>query len=386
MVIAARPTFRTDAFIDGAFRPALSGERFATEDPGDRPTPGRGRRRRRRRHRPRRPRRPPRVRRWPLVAPLPRRAQGRAAPPGRPDRGERRGAGDARFARGGQADHGLSRGRPAGDDQDVPLVRGGGRQAVRLDRADRAGCAGHDHPRADRGRRCRPAVELPDDDGGLEGGPVAGRRQQPGHQAGRAHLAQHDPPRRAGRRGGHPRRRLQRRPGSRRDGGPGARAAHGRRRPVVHGLDRGRAHVPALLVGEQPQAGRPRVRRQEPAGRDGRRGRPRPGRRQRRPRRLREHGRELHLRLAADRPSQRARRAARADRRQDGRLDGRRPAGPGDQDRPDDRGAAPRQGARLHRGRARGGRPRRRRWRARAARRAAATSSSRRSSMASTTR
>ena len=33
------------------------------------------------------------------------------------------------------------------------------------------------------------------------------------------------------------------------------------------------------------------------------------------PGRLREHGRELHLRLAADRPSQRARRAARADRR-----------------------------------------------------------------------
>ena len=33
MVIAATPTFRTDAFIDGAFRPALSGERFATENP-----------------------------------------------------------------------------------------------------------------------------------------------------------------------------------------------------------------------------------------------------------------------------------------------------------------------------------------------------------------
>src|SRR4029077_11619253 len=33
VVIAARPTFRTDAFIDGTFRPALSGERFATEDP-----------------------------------------------------------------------------------------------------------------------------------------------------------------------------------------------------------------------------------------------------------------------------------------------------------------------------------------------------------------
>ena len=33
MVIAARPTFRTDAFIDGVFRPALSGEQFATENP-----------------------------------------------------------------------------------------------------------------------------------------------------------------------------------------------------------------------------------------------------------------------------------------------------------------------------------------------------------------
>ena len=33
MVIAATPTFRTDAFIDGAFRPALSGRRFATENP-----------------------------------------------------------------------------------------------------------------------------------------------------------------------------------------------------------------------------------------------------------------------------------------------------------------------------------------------------------------
>jgi gamma-glutamyl-gamma-aminobutyraldehyde dehydrogenase len=33
VVIAATPTFRTEAFIDGAFRPALSGERFPTEDP-----------------------------------------------------------------------------------------------------------------------------------------------------------------------------------------------------------------------------------------------------------------------------------------------------------------------------------------------------------------
>ena len=33
MVIAANPTFRTDAFIDGTFRPAQSGERFTTENP-----------------------------------------------------------------------------------------------------------------------------------------------------------------------------------------------------------------------------------------------------------------------------------------------------------------------------------------------------------------
>ena len=33
MAIATTPTFRTDAFIDGAFRPALSGARFVTENP-----------------------------------------------------------------------------------------------------------------------------------------------------------------------------------------------------------------------------------------------------------------------------------------------------------------------------------------------------------------
>jgi gamma-glutamyl-gamma-aminobutyraldehyde dehydrogenase len=33
VVIGANPTFRTDAFIDGTFRPALSGERFTTENP-----------------------------------------------------------------------------------------------------------------------------------------------------------------------------------------------------------------------------------------------------------------------------------------------------------------------------------------------------------------
>jgi gamma-glutamyl-gamma-aminobutyraldehyde dehydrogenase len=33
MVVSARPTFRTDLFIDGALRPALSGRRFVTENP-----------------------------------------------------------------------------------------------------------------------------------------------------------------------------------------------------------------------------------------------------------------------------------------------------------------------------------------------------------------
>ena len=33
MATATTPTFRTDAFIDGAFRPAASGERFTTENP-----------------------------------------------------------------------------------------------------------------------------------------------------------------------------------------------------------------------------------------------------------------------------------------------------------------------------------------------------------------
>ncbi len=33
MAIATTPTFRTDAFIDGAFRSAQSGDRFATDNP-----------------------------------------------------------------------------------------------------------------------------------------------------------------------------------------------------------------------------------------------------------------------------------------------------------------------------------------------------------------
>ena len=65
---------------------------------------------------------------------------------------------------------------------------------------------------------------------------------------------------------------------------------------------------------------------------------------------LLEHGRELHVRLAADRPSL-ACKDELVERLVGGarRLAGRRPAGSGDEDRPDDRGAAPRQGPRLHR-------------------------------------
>ena len=33
MAIAVKPTFRTDAFIDGAFQPARTGARFVTENP-----------------------------------------------------------------------------------------------------------------------------------------------------------------------------------------------------------------------------------------------------------------------------------------------------------------------------------------------------------------
>ena len=178
MAIATTPTFRTDAFVDGACRSAKTGDRFATENPA-------------------------------TGQPLTDIAAGDAADIDLAVAAARRAFDDgrwsrrspaerkavllrladlieanaeelahARLARGGQADHRLSRGGPARDDQDVPLVRRGGRQALRLDRADRAGCARPDHPRADRRRRRRPAVELPDHDGGLEGGPGAGGRQQ----------------------------------------------------------------------------------------------------------------------------------------------------------------------------------------------------------------
>ena len=187
-------------------------------------------------------------------------------------------------------------------------------------------------------------MELPADDGRLEGGAGIGQRQQPDHQTRRVDLAEHASDGGAGGGGRNPGRCAQCRPGAWRGGRPGPRSPHGRRRAVVHRLDRGRPDVPALLLGEQPQGDRPRVRRQEPAGHHGQPAGSRLRRGPGPPRRLHEHGRELHLRLAPHRPSIRPRRAHRQARQQDRRLAGRRPARPLDTDRADDRAAAPRQG------------------------------------------
>ena len=225
MVIAATPTFRTDAFIDGAFRPAQSGARFVTENPAtgrplaevaagdaadiDLAVQGGA----------------AGVRRRALVAPLPGRPEGRAPPLRRPARGEPRGAGHARFARGRQADHRLPRRRPPGHGPDLPLVRGGDRQAVRRRRADRARRRGPDPARADRRRRGGRALELPDPDGGLEGRPGPRRRQLDDRQALAADLVVGDPDGRARRRGRPAGRRPQRRAGS--GCGSGCRARAG---------------------------------------------------------------------------------------------------------------------------------------------------------------
>ena len=122
------------------------------------------------------------------------------------------------------------------------------------------------------------------------------------------HLAEHDPPGRTGRRGRAPGRGPQCRSGARRDGRPGARAAPGRRCAVVHRLDGGRAALPALRSesnlkrivlecgGKSPQSSWPMLSDLDLVAE------------QRGDRRLREHGRELHLRVASDRRSRHPRR------------------------------------------------------------------------------
>ena len=267
MALAALPRFRTQAFIDGAFRDAASGATFATENPatgeviahvaaGDAADIDAAVASARRAFE---------DGRWSRRAPG--RSQDGPAPVRGPARGEPRGARDARRARGGQADHRLPRGRPARHGQDVPLVRRGDRQGLRRRRADRARRARADRARADRrGGRGR-ALELPDPDGGVEGRAGARGRQQRDRQAVEADLAVRDPDGRARRRGGRARRRVQRGARVRSHGRPGARPAHGRRHGHVHRLDRGRAHVPDLRRREQPQGDHARVRRQVAAAR-----------------------------------------------------------------------------------------------------------------------
>ena len=286
MAVAALPTFRTKAFIDGQFKDAASGETFVTENPAT------GR-------------------------PIATIASGGAADIDAAVAAARRAFDDGRWsrrapaerkevllrfadlleanleelatprlARGRQADHRHARGRRPGGRQDVPLVRRGDRQGLRRRRADRSGRPRPDRPRADRrGGRGR-ALELPAADG-------RPGRWRPALAAGNsliikpARLTSMSALRMAelavrGRAAG---RRPQRRAGAGTATRPGARAAHGRRHGDVHRLDRDRAPVPALLRGEQPQGGRARDGRQEPAGRARRSAGPGPRRRAGAPRR-----------------------------------------------------------------------------------------------------
>ena len=93
----------------------------------------------------------------------------------------------------------------------------------------------------------RGAVELPAADGVLEDQPGARRRQLGDPEARRAVAAHRHSARRARSRGRHPRGRVQRAAGLRRDRGPGARPPHGCRRARLHRLDRGRQVLPEVL-------------------------------------------------------------------------------------------------------------------------------------------
>ena len=170
----APPTFRTDAFIDGAFRPALAA-----------------------RGSPPRTRRPATLRRSPPATPGTSTSRSGRRPAFDDGRWSRRSPADRkavllRFADLLEANleelamlDSLEAGKPItdcrevdvpDDDQDVPLVRRGDRQGLRRGRADRPGRARADRPRADRRRRRGRALELPAPDGGLEARP---RRSRP---------------------------------------------------------------------------------------------------------------------------------------------------------------------------------------------------------------
>ena len=307
MVIAARPTFRTDAFIDGAFRPAAERRAFATENPatgrllaevaaGDAADIDAA------------------VRsaraafddgRWSRRSPAERKAVLlRLADL---HRSQRRGAGAARFARGRQADHRLSRGRPA--------RRRSRRSAGTPRRSTRCSTRSR-RPAATRsGMIVREPIgvvgavlpwNFPLMMAAWKVAPALDRRQHRGRQAGRADLARRRsgwpswPPRPASRTASstsspgsarRPARRSAgtwtstwcRSPARPRSGGYFLRySSESNLKQIV--LECG-GKSPQVVMADAPDLDLVAE--------------------QRRLRRLREHGRELHLRLAADRPSRR---------------------------------------------------------------------------------
>ena len=158
-------------------------------------------------------------------------------------------------------------------------------------------------PRADRRRRRDRALELPADHHRLEAGRRPGDRQLGRAQAGLPVAADRAAPGRAGRRGRAAGRRAQR--GDR--SGPGHRRRAGapsrRRQDRVHRLDRGGsvAAPRGRRIGRQGHLAR--ARRQEPAGRAGRRRRPRGGGLDDRLGDLLQQRPDLQRRVAAHRPS-----------------------------------------------------------------------------------
>ena len=182
-----------------------------------------------------------------------------------------------------------------------------------------------------------------------------------------------------------PGRRAQRRPGPGRGAGRGAGAASRRRQDRVHRLDRGRSVAAPGDRRDRRQGHLAGARRQEPAGRAGRRRRPRSGGVGHRLGHLLQQRPDLQRGLAAGRPSIDPRGARRADRRPRPAARPRRAARPGDAARLDRRRETARQGPRLRRARAAGGSAAGGRRASASARTAAATTSRRRSSTASTT-
>ena len=236
----------TGILIDGAWRPAASGQHVRRQRPGHHRDALR-RRRRRVRRRPRRPdggvRRVPRVARHGAARAL------RAAARGlRDDHRAHRGHRRARDRRGRQAAGRVPR-RGRLRRRLRPLVRRAG-GPVRGPRPPRAlGCQPPARPApAGRTRAAHHAVELPDRDDRPQGRARARGRLQRRHQARAAHAADHRVRRRD-----HPRRARGARPAHRRDqrGAVGVGAQHLRPAAVrpaaaqalVHGLDRGRARA-----------------------------------------------------------------------------------------------------------------------------------------------